>query len=267
MKDITGEILSRIDLNEPAPAPEAPEVETEQVETQEAEQPVEQQAAPEQDTDAKKSFRELREQKEQLKRERDEALRMLQFVEKNLSQKSQPKVEAEDEDFNIDSLQDDEYTDNKKLKKILKSQKKSYAQLEEKLQQTAQRNYQQTVEARIRAEFPDYKDVVSDENIAQLRDSKPSIFRSLSYNPDMYEQAAGAYEAIKEFGIYKPNTYSREDAQLARNLAKPKPVSSVGVQKKSSPLDSLSAYEHGLSKEDADRLYADTKKKAGWGNY
>ena len=280
MRDITGQLLSAVDVD-PTPAPvkepEAPEIEetdAENVSLDEAHAAPEQEEhveeAPE-ETPAQQSWKQLREKAQRaddLQRERDEAYRMLQFVEKNMyGQQKKEAQPVEEEEFDINSLPDEEYTDNKQLKRILKQQNKHYKKIQEDLERSKKSSYVTNVESRIRSEFGDFKDVVSAENVEKLKQQKPHIFKSLSYNPDLYEQAVGAYEAIRDFGIYKSNKYAREDYQLERNANKPRSAAAISPQKKASPLDNLKSYEYGLSKEDSERLYEDTKKKAGWGLY
>ena len=270
MLDITNQVLSKTGSVEEKPDTEVEIEETdgENVSVDEAQASAQDNEEVEQEeTPAQRSWKELRAQAEEgkkTKKELAEAYRLLQMMQQQQQQYKQPQAPApvEEEEFDFNSLPDEEYTDNKQLKKILKQQQKYYKKLEDNFQKSQKQTYLTSVESRIRSEFPDFNEVVSADNVEVLKEKRPSIFKSLSYNPDTYEQAVGAYEAIKEFGIYKPNNYQREEYQMAKNLNKPKASSSIGTQKKKSALDDISRYNNPSS-DDLKTFYEDAIIKSG----
>lgn len=268
MEDITNQILDNIGPVDEKPDDKKEEpTQPEQAEAQSTDEPVEEQKVQEEkeETPAQKSWRELRTQAEEGKRTKkqlDEAYRLLNMLEQNIKDQEQEKPREPEEEFNINALPDEEYADNKQLKRILKHQEKRYQKLQKEIENNKKSSYQASVESRVRYEVPDFKDVVSAENVEKLKESRPHIFKSLSYNPDLYEQAMGAYEAIKEFGIYKSNKNTREDYQLQNNLNKPRSAASIGPQKKKSAIDEIGKYNNPSS-ADLRPFYEDAVKKSG----
>jgi len=221
----------------------------------------------------KQSFRELRKQAEEdrriaqeAQRQRDEAYRLLQMIDNNLRNQQAPQKTVEEDSFDINSLDDEDYANNKVLKKIIKQQYKQYQDLKNEVETSKKSSYSMAVEARIRSEYPDYTSIVSDDNIQRLKEEKPFIFRTIANIKDPYEQAVAAYEATVGINGNTTNQYSREDMQMARNKSKPRPSSAIPPKKKESTLDKIDSYGNMTQKEEYD-LYEDTKRKAGWGIY
>ncbi len=270
MEDITNQIIAATGIKPETQdvVNEEPEEQNEQIEIT----PVEtQEGAPEEETPSQKNWRVLSvEAKEgkQAKRELEDARRLLVLLEQKIQQQVVPQVpvEPEEVEFNIDDLVDDEYSDNKKLKRILKAQHAAYKRDRENQKKEAEEmkasTYKANVGARLRDAFPDYKKVVSTENIKKFKEAKPFLYSAFSANPDLYEAAAGIYEEIKNAGIYNENKYAQEEYQLKNNLNKPRSVASVGSQKKQSALDNVSRYNNPSS-EDLKPFYDDAMKKSG----
>ncbi len=287
MRDITGMLGANISTDEP-------EVKIEPVEVQEVEDTNEVDASSDSNIDTlesspdtpdesestqpepayKQSWKELRDKAERadaLQRERDEALRMLQMAQyQQQYQQQQRQMQPQEEpDLDVDSLPDEEYQDNRTSKKLYKQQQKNLRKMQEDNVRIQQKLMQLETEREILRVCPDFANVVTDSNLAVLKKNKPHIFDSLSYNKNPFSQAVATYEALKDYGIYKDNNmtnkYAREDQQLAKNNNKPKPSATVPSTKKPSPLEKINPY--GSSQSDMDKLYEDTKRKAGMGVY
>lgn len=266
MQDITNQIIANTGSLEENNNENEQEVVEETTQTEQHQQDEEVREVP-QETPAQKSWRELERQAEEGKRakkELEQAYALLRMIEEQKTAKNNqpPTPQDLEEEFNIDNLPDDEYTDNKQLKKILKQYRKDYQKLQKEMETNKKTTYQSQVESAIRQEFPDFREVVSHENVEKLKQLKPYIYRSLSSNPDLYEQAAAAYDAIKDFGIYKPKEFDRDKYQFDKNMSKPRAVATMPAQKKKSTLEDLSRYNNP-SQEDLKALYEDAVKKSG----
>ena len=267
MEDITNQIVANtgMEMTEmlpelQGPAPEEPEVK----------EAAPEEAQREETAAAKESWRKLSEQAEEGKRTKDElreAHRLLARMEQKIQDMDEKKRALPvEEEFNIDDLADDEYSDNKKLKRILKQQERRYQLREERSQKESQEqrnaNYKSDVSARLREAYPDYKKVTSPKNIDKLRELKPYLYNSFSANPDLYEAASGVYEEIMSLGIYKENKYANDDYQMKNNMNKPRSGALVGSSKKESAIDSISRFNNP-SATDLKAFYEDAIKKSG----
>lgn len=193
------------------------------------------------ESDAEKNFRELREKTKRIERERDEAMRILQTMqEQQKSQETQP-VE-EDDDVNLGP---DELAEGKHLSKVGRKIKK----LEEQLRNYQKASVESSAEARVKSQFHDFDKVVSQDNIALLKEMHPEIAATLNSNPDLYTKAASAYKMIKNLGIYKEDVFKSERDVAQSNLNKPRPLTSVSPQQGDSPLSRANAFANGLTPE------------------
>jgi hypothetical protein len=108
-------------------------------------------------------------------------------------------------------------------------------------------------EAIIRAKYPDFDSVVTNESLQALQRDHPEIAATIAANTNLQTQAGAAYKIIKQLGS-KPD-YSNEQAIIEKNLAKPKPLASLSPQHTDSPLTHANAFANGLTQDLKDRLY------------
>jgi len=190
------------------------------------------------------NFKALRDQKERAEIERDLALRKMYEMEQYYQQQAQQKQpEQPQQDYEVE-VDDDALIEGKTLKKVNAKIRK----LEQKLQESQQINNSSIAEARIRSSFPDIDQVVSKDNIDILNQYYPEIAKSLRYTPDLYEQAAAAYSAIKNLGIYKDQKVTQTPKAVV-NTNKPRSLASVSPQQGDSPLSRANAFANGLTDE------------------
>ena len=240
------------------PLPEEPVVEAEAPEEAPAvemkeEAPVEQPKAPEPTNDeianAKaKNFKALKEKADRAERERDQLMRRLQEYEqaRNNSNPAHHPV-AEDSDLSIGA---DDLAEGKHLVKLNSKIK----QMEQKLAQYEQYSSMSNAELRVKTEMPDYEKVVSEENIELLKTMAPELAESVAANPDLYSKAKAAYKLIKKFGIHVEDTFEKDRAIVAKNAAKPRPLTSLSPQQGDTPLSKANAFANGLTPELAAQL-------------
>ena len=241
------------DVNPNIAMPELPAQEPAQEETQVVEaaqeSPIQEQAQtapgvnPEAQALASKqieNFRRMREKTEQLERERDLAMQKLKEFESS-TLKSKPQEEP---DYAVNP---NDLVEGKHLSKYDKKIK----QLEEQLNKYQQQSFEMAAESRIKAQYPDFDNIVSQANIEALRMTYPDVAQSLAYNQDLYTKASATYTMIKNLGIAQSTQETRQataQRELAqKNVAKPRASNSISAQAGSTPLSHANAFAEGLT--------------------
>jgi hypothetical protein len=202
----------------------------------------------------KESFRLVREAKERAERERDAMLSQMLAMQQQMQlqqQQQQPQIpEQPQEDYDFD-IEADALAEGKHLKKLMAKQKA----MEQQLKRYQVQSEEVAVEARIRAQYPDFEKVVSKENVDILRQQFPEIAATLHNTPDMYNKAAAAYTVIKNFGIHKDTPkFEADRAKAVSNATKPRPLASVNPTQGDSPLSKANAFANGMTDELKEQL-------------
>jgi hypothetical protein len=198
-------------------------------------------------------MRRMRENMKRAERERDQAFQMIQELRAKMP--AAPEQPREDYSFN---LADDDLPSGQHVKKLDKKFDRQYHEMREEFNQYKKQHAQSMAEAKIAARYPDFSEVVTEENATALRESFPELAESIRSNPDMYKQAAAAYTAIKKLGIHQDNPQADYDRVLAqRNATKPRPTASVSPQQGTSPLTKANEYatKEAPSQEMKDKLW------------
>ncbi len=212
-----------------------------------------------------RNLRIMREAKEEAEREqrraikeRDAALRKMRELEE------QRYGVPQQDDSRTDDIQigEDDLVEGKHVKQVYKELKAVKKQLED------QKNsyHTQTIESRIRSEYPDFSKVVTPENLEILRRLKPRQAALIDKSPDLYDAAASAYEMMKEYGIYESDEIQlekiRSKAAAQQNTAKPKPSVAVSPQRGDSPLSKVNAFNMELTPQLKEQLYKEMMEAA-----
>lgn len=195
------------------------------------------------------NLRIMRERAERAERERE--MLMAELMKRahpsEVAPRKAPVVE-EDVDFDI-NIADDDLADGKVVKALATQVKR----LSKELVQAKQQTQATTLETRLKQTYPDYQEVLSDDNIAALKTMEPEIFAGVESMNDKYLAVAAAYKWVKKLGIHEDSGSLTDKRQsIARNTAKPKPTQSLGIQK-SSPLTDAARYADKRMTE-SDRL-------------
>jgi hypothetical protein len=209
----------------------------------EQEQPEAPPAPKEPQYDPQASFRTLREAKLKAEAERDELMRKIAELE-GRTKPAAPVQQEEEEELNLGA---DDLVEGKHISKIQKKSQSKIKQLEERLAKYEQQGLQERTELALKSKFQDFDKVVTPDNIAMLNEAYPEIARSLYTNEDLYTKAVSAYTLIKKFGIYQDSPFASEKAQVAKNVAKPRPVSSLSPQQGDGALSRANAFASGLT--------------------
>jgi len=170
--------------------------------------------------DSDRNITRLREDKKRLERERDDMYRRVQEFEASKQRELAP----------------DDIAEGKDLKR-----------LEDKIERTF-------TELRLKAQYPDFDEVVNSETIASLRDLYPDIAAALHATPDTEAKGSSVYKIIKKMGIYREDTFKNEKEQAVNNATKPRPLTSVSPQQGESPLARANAFANGLTDELREQL-------------
>jgi len=200
-------------------------------------------------SDADRNFAQLRESKERIEREklkaeqeRDQALKVLKEVERyaleyqNKAQVSAPVDDHEDEE----ELVDKKYF-NKKLEEKLKD-------IERRNYDTQQQVYLSQTESKLKQQYPDIEQVLSQSNIELLKQQEPEMASTITNNPDMYSKAVSAYRMIRALGIHKEEQHNQEKSVVQQNSVKPRSTASL-ERPTNTPLDKANAFAQGLTPE------------------
>lgn len=204
--------------------------------------------SPVQETHQQMNFRMIRERAERAERERDEAMKYaMSFNQQSNQPKQQDKQEVYEDDYSDIGLDDDGLAEGKHLKKVLKEMR----ELKREMHEYKTRSTHDTVEVKLKSQYPDFDKVITQQNLEALSSMNPDLADMISNTPDMYKRAKLAYDMVKQFGIYKVTpTYSAEKAIAQKNAAKPRPLTSVSPQQGDTPLSKANAFANGgLSEE------------------
>jgi len=204
-----------------------------------------------------KNFEALRLSKERAEKERDEALRMMREMQSLKGQKKyEEKLEGKEPEQQSFGLNPDDLVEGKHLS----AYDKRIRELESKLERQYKQAQQQAIEAKLKAEYPDFDNVVNIDNINALRSAYPELAHTINSSTDLYSKAVSAYTLIKNMGLYRPDTYQKEKQQVAKNAAKPRPVSSVAPQEGDSPMSRANAFAEGLTDDLKKKLYQEMQE-------
>lgn len=113
----------------------------------------------------------------------------------------------------------------------------------------------ETSRERLMMKFPDIGDVVTPENLEQLREQEPELYRSLEYIPDPYEAGAAAYKLLKKVNNVAKNNLEKKQAE--KNSQKPQSVNAVTNR---SAIGNAHLFENGLTPELKKQLWSEMQE-------
>lgn len=183
--------------------------------------------------DQERNWREARRKIQELERrniEQDEVIRRMQG----------PKPQSIDEDETAKLADDDIIT--------VKQHRESSAKIARQVaREVIKSNEAATLDERMQIRFPDYKDVLTPENIQVLKQQDPELVLSLEkLSDDPYAQAVAAYKMLKRTGVGDMAKQQPQKAKAIENSKKPVSVQSVT---KSSAIGNVYNFENGLTPE------------------
>lgn len=206
------------------------------------------------ETPQQSNFRMIRERAENAERRADEAMKYAMSLQQQQQPKQQYQPEPED-DYSDIGLDDDGLAEGKHLKKVLKEMR----ELKKEMHAYKSKSTTENVEVRLKSQYPDFDQVITNDNLQTLTSMNPELAEMISHTPDMYKRAKLAYDMVKQYGIHKsaPEApkYEAEKAVAQKNAAKPRPLASVSPQQGDSPLSKANAFANGSLSEDMKAQY------------
>lgn len=206
------------------------------------------------------SFAELRKAKEDVDRQLWQARKEKELLEKQM-QSQKPQVQPE-EDFDYRSLETEEFPDGKKLVKALNTFNRKLSGYEQQLAQKDQKI--QLLETA--QEFPDFKDVVTAENIEKYiksdEDNQEAVQTAKNPLRKVYNliKKSAAYQADKASNAAKSKPISQEQQRVNEKEGKPK-TSSLGVR--SEAISTAAATSNSqMTREQRNALWKETMAAA-----
>jgi hypothetical protein len=182
----------------------------------------------------KESFAELRKAKEDLERQLWQAQKERELYEKQMqmqAQQMQKPQQPPEEDFDFRQLENEDFPDGKKLVKAFSSINKKMSGYE---QQLAEKNQKiQILETA--TEFPDFKEVVTAENIEKYiksdEDNREAVEKATNPLRKVYNliKKSAAYQADKAQAAVKDKPVSQEQKRVDEKEGKPR-MGSLGVR-------------------------------------
>jgi len=196
------------------------------------------------------NFKELREQANQAKRERDELKAYLERLNRENNpgnyNKSQQAPEQE-EDYDI---REDDFIEGRQFKKFLKKQR----DLEQKLKQYESQSQTLSVEMQLKNKFRDFDEIVNESTVQKLKDEYPEVFTTIQTSSDLYNKGAAAYKIIKQLGLSgeSKQPYIQEKQVIQSNINKPRNPNAGAAP--DSPLNNANLFAAGLTPELKEKL-------------
>lgn len=256
-ESLNEEIAEILEAPEATPEKEPSEVET----TPEKEPRVSQQESPKVDSVAENNIKALRQKAARLERENLEYQN--RFRQQEQMRYAQPQYQPqapqpqEEEDLSLNIGTDDlaEGKHISKLDKKLTRQDQKYAKQQEETAKTLQQMQNLLIEANLKEEFPDIKQVITKENMETLRELHPDIGEVIDAAPNYYNKTKVAYKMLKSLNIARDDSFDKEKERIQANVSKPKSLSSLASTKSDSPLTNVNAWQGEMTKAETARLW------------
>lgn len=195
--------------------------------------------------DQERNWKEARRAKQELERKVRE--------QEELIHRLQTPAPAQIED-DLDKLGDEDIVTKAQAKRL------AAKMAEEIAQKVIRQREASTMDERLTLKFPDFAEVVTQENIEQLKQTEPELAESLAHNPDPYKQGVAVYKLLKKAGIGmepKVDPNLREKEKAVKNSQKPVSVNAVTKQ---SAIGNAHMFENGLTPELKKSLWAEMQQ-------
>lgn len=162
-----------------------------------------------------------------------------------------------------DRLQKENADLQNRLKQIEESKKSLYDNddlvprkyVDEQVQRIERQFTQNAAEYKLKSQYPDFDKVVNDATISELKARNPALANAIGQVGDTYSQAAAAYEAIKNLGLYVEDQYAQDRNMAQINASKPRPSQAAAPSKNGNPLASASEFAQPMNKQQKEALW------------
>lgn len=172
--------------------------------------------------------------------EKDEEARALKAAMEALIANSVPKSnQRTDNIYGMPGGYQQEETEDERIEKKVNAIISSREAANEKYRQEREKNEYPN---RLMQTYPDFNQVISQENLDYLDYHHPELSKSLQKEPDSFEKWSLIYGSVKR---YVPNntTAKKEAAKAEANFNKPKSISSTGITQTQETRESMNSVE------------------------
>ena len=167
------------------------------------------------------------------------------YYRNSQQQQSQPIIDEE--------IGDDELIEARQFKKYKKQTQEELRQLRAEMQYA-------TTEAKIKAKYTDFDDIVTSANLKRLTAQEPDIAKTLESSNDLYSKAITAYKMIKKLGISEDDSLEMDNLKVETNVKKPRTATSIAPNQNVTPLSRANAFNQPLTEELKDKLLAEMEE-------
>lgn len=173
--------------------------------------------------DKELNFARLRQERDRmamaLEQERAERERLTQ---ENQRMKEATRPRQSDREDDQDDDHDEPYVDRKALKRNLARERESILKEAEQIasRKIAEENNRNFM-TRLKAEHPDFDNVLNEETAAKLEQVNPKIAEMIMQIPDEYQRRKMAYETVKMAGLHKKPEAAPIQDKVNQNMRNP----------------------------------------------
>jgi hypothetical protein len=143
-----------------------------------------------------KAVRERRQEEERLRKEQEKKIAEQQEMIKALEAVIYKSADQGQTQQQPSQIHPDEWVTGQKLQEILEQERQQWQKTQQELKQ---QQTQAQVQAQMATKYPDYKQVLSADNLSYLEYHDPEIAAGIAQIQDPYIQAVTAYKQIKSF--------------------------------------------------------------------
>jgi hypothetical protein len=210
-----------------------------------------------QDDPVEKNWKAVREKQKEEERKRQEHERkiaeqqeMIKALEKvintqgNAQGQTQPQTNS-----NGVEIHPNEWVTGEQLEKIREQDRKQYDEIRKKEEAYRQ---QMEMQQKLNNNYPDYKDVLNQDNLAYLEYHEPEIAASIQQIQDPYLQVAAAYKNVKAF---VPQMHERDKAKMERTQNAPGSLSDPRLNNHTNQNATMQPNSKRLSKQRQQELW------------
>jgi len=175
--------------------------------------------------EARKKDRAEREAAEKRAQEKESEVLALKAAMEAAFSKSAPSPQAYQQYYGMNNVTDnsEEETEDQRIEKKVAA---LLAAKEERQRRENEEHERQEYPNRLQRDFPDFNQVIAQENLDYIDYHYPEVSRPLQRLPEGYDRWADIYRAIKKF-VPNNATAKKEAAKAEANFNKPKSISSI----------------------------------------
>lgn len=167
------------------------------------------------------NWRKFREEREKERKARMEAEALAQ----RKAEEVEAMKQAMDALLNKTPQQSNDYYEETEQERVQKWVQETLQRERQKQQEEERRQQQAQMPQMLRANHPDFNEVVTPENLDYLEYKYPKLAKAFSALPDSYDKWESVYDAIKNFIPYKNK--ESDEKRIQNNMMKPQ--SSPGI--------------------------------------